>query len=218
MSQNEEVPKEENINRYTKYKENNKEKVKETEGKYRDTHREILAEKQRLYRQNNKEKIKQYLEKNKERIAERKKEYTVKNREQIAQYKKEYVENNKEKIAQYYKEYREKNKEKFIAPYTCTICDCQLQIREKSRHNKSKKHENYVKFVKLLNDNNIDRKNIKQHYGDIVVDKKAKQTIILDEINIDDQWHTIFAKNVDQDVEYKAYNEKHEIILCIKCE
>jgi hypothetical protein len=203
MSQNEDFPKEEFIDKHQKY---------------RESHREVLAERQKVYRQHNKDKIKQYLEKNRERISERDKQYRENNKEMLIERRKKYVEKNREKMMEKSKEYREKNKEKIIAPYTCTICDCQLQIKEKSRHNKSKKHENYVKFVKLLNDNNIDRQNIKQHYGDIVVDKKARQTIILDEINIDDKWYTIFAKNVDQDVEYKAYNEKHEIILCIKCE
>ena len=75
-----------------------------------------------------------------------KKQHYKDNREKIKEYQKEYRENNKE----YQKEYREKNKEKIKQyredkkeKYTCGCGSC-ITIDSKSRHEKTKKHQNYL--------------------------------------------------------------------------
>ena len=95
---------------------------------------------------------KEYYENNKEKIKQHTKEYRENNKEKIKQHKKEYRENNKEKIKQHKKEYREINKEKLVEErkktFTCECGSC-LRLRDKSRHEKSMKHQNYLcKLIK----------------------------------------------------------------------
>ncbi len=67
------------------------------------------------------------------------KEYRGKNKEKI----KEHNENNKEKIKEYHKEYYEKNKEKMKTEIKC-VCGSTIQKIEIKRHEKTKKHINYI--------------------------------------------------------------------------
>lgn len=87
---------------------------------------------------------------------EYKKEYYLKNKEKIKQHKIEYYQNNKKKIAEYYqnnkekaKEYREKNKEateeRQGKKITCE-CGSTFRIDGKIRHEKSKKHCEFIKI------------------------------------------------------------------------
>jgi len=89
------------------------------------------------YNKNNKEQIKQYKkqynEKNKEKIKKQKKEYYKDNKEHFLEKKKEYYRDNKDKI-------KERDKKK----YTCE-CGSTINIKEKLRHLKSIKHQNYIK-------------------------------------------------------------------------
>ena len=64
------------------------------------------------YRDNNKEKIKQYYEKNKEKINERNKKYREDKKEYDKKYHEDNKEKIREKAKERGKEYREKNKEK----------------------------------------------------------------------------------------------------------
>ena len=118
-----------------KYRENNKDKIKE----YHKKNKVKILEYAKEYRENNKVKIKEYYENNKDRLKELKKaymkEYNEKNKDRLREYnkeynkeyreknkdklkksKKEYYENNKDKLKErnkeYYKEYRERNKDK----------------------------------------------------------------------------------------------------------
>jgi len=85
--------------------------------------------------------------KNKERLSEQKKEYREKNKDKLNEYGKEYYKKNKEKMSEYKKEYYEKNKEKMSEKnkekYTC-ICGSTITINHRKRHEKSKKHQNFI--------------------------------------------------------------------------
>ena len=74
---------------------------------------EERLEKGKIYKEENKDKIKEtvkeYKEKHKDNIKQYIKEYREENKEKLNQYSKEYNEENKEKLNQYSKEYREKN-------------------------------------------------------------------------------------------------------------
>jgi len=68
-----------------KYRENNKELLKEQTKKYKEEHKDIIAEQMKIYRAENKEKI-----------YEKTKEYREKNKEKYQEWKKNWTENNKE--------------------------------------------------------------------------------------------------------------------------
>ena len=83
---------------------------KELDKRYREKNKEKLRESSRLYRLNNKEKVKEtykrYYDKNKEKESERKRLYHLNNKEKLKEVKKVYYENNKEKINERHKLYR----------------------------------------------------------------------------------------------------------------
>jgi hypothetical protein len=87
--------------------------------RYREKNKELLKQKNKEYKEKNKELLKQknkeYKEKNKERDKTKKSEYDKKYREQnkdkIAKTKKKNYEENKEKRREYFREYKKKRKE-----------------------------------------------------------------------------------------------------------
>lgn len=82
-----------------------------------------------------------------EYVSEYHKKYHKKHREKKIQYAKEYYKNNKETCLKKKKIYDEKNKDKIKEKnkekYNCP-CGSTLTIRKKLRHEKSKKHQNYL--------------------------------------------------------------------------
>jgi hypothetical protein len=90
----------------------------------------------------------EYYEDNKKKIAEQMKEYAQTNKDQIAKYHKEYQQTHKYQIAEYHKEYKQTHKEK-IAEYKKEKYDCSCGSTickiEKARHERSLKHQNYLK-------------------------------------------------------------------------
>ena len=103
------------------------------------------------YYENNKGRIanykKEWRETHKEQIAEEKKKWYKKNKDKLAEEYKEYYKINKEQILERIKEYREKNKERILERDKQKItCECGSVINygEKTRHSKSKKHQNYL--------------------------------------------------------------------------
>lgn len=128
------------IERETYYKEHNECVNKKTPCVPGRTQKEWYED----YKEKIAEKVKKKYEKNKEKILEKMKEYHEKNKE----YKKEYYEKNKEVIAQYHKKKYEKNKEsiseKKKEKYTCE-CGSTLRKDDKSRHERTIKHQNYLK-------------------------------------------------------------------------
>jgi 5-methylcytosine-specific restriction endonuclease McrA len=77
-----------------KYREQNKDKIKQYQKKYQEANKEKLAEKAKKYREANKEKKKKYLaeyqEANKEKLAEKAKKYREANKEKIAEKNRKY--------------------------------------------------------------------------------------------------------------------------------
>ena len=63
------------------------------------------------------------------------------------QYQKDYYIHNKEKIKQNDKEYREANKDKFKEKFIC-VCGGNYIHKHKSTHQKTSKHQNYLKSLK----------------------------------------------------------------------
>lgn len=113
-----------------------KEELKREEGKYQ---REVDCVNRNIAGRTKKE----WLEDNKEHIQEYMKEYKEKNKEKEKEYMKEYKEKNREKKKEYMKEWHRKNKEKAKEKYTCE-CGSILTKNKKSRHEKTKKHINFI--------------------------------------------------------------------------
>ena len=99
------------------------------------------------YRIDNKGKMQQYRIDNKEKIQHQTKQYYEDNKEKIQQCRKQYNIDNKEKIQQREKQYRIDNKEKikqrYSKQYIC-VCGSIYTHCHYKRHNKSKKHINYM--------------------------------------------------------------------------
>jgi hypothetical protein len=127
------------------------------------------------YRDDNKEKLlkqkKEYYENNRTELLKKKKEYAKKNNLGVVrkQYMKEYNEKNNEKLLKQKKENYEKNKEKYNdyekkryqdpkrraqlkaraeLKYTCEVCNKELSLIKKNRHEKTKTHLDILNNVK----------------------------------------------------------------------
>jgi hypothetical protein len=92
-----------------------------------------------------------HYEKNKDKINDKQKRWYINNKEHAAAaYNKEYNSANKQALAKASKAYYESNKDiitqKIKQPYNCD-CGSICRINEKSRHFKSKKHQNYIKSL-----------------------------------------------------------------------
>ena len=79
-----------------------------------------------------------------------KKEYNNEHREYQKQYNKQYREDNKDKLREYEKNRpnKEERKQNQKKKYTCD-CGKTLTIGKKSRHEKTKKHQNYINSLKI---------------------------------------------------------------------
>jgi len=75
---------------------------------------------------------------------ESKKEWRQNNKVEIDQYNKQYHQNNKKELNQKHKEYYENNKNELKQKHTCE-CGGKYSYKNKSQHQKSKKHQNYLK-------------------------------------------------------------------------
>jgi len=103
---------------------------------YYDVNKDKIAEKKR-----------EYCDANKDKIAEKGRKYRDANRGTILEKQKEYYDVNRDKIKEKQKEYYDVNKdiiaEKGKIKYTC-CCGSTIRGGEKTRHEKSHKHLNYV--------------------------------------------------------------------------
>jgi hypothetical protein len=136
---------------------NNKEELRKREGELQRLHKDnivnirIEGRKHKEYYEDNKERIaikdKNYCENNKERIAIRDKNYYENNKDIILEKDKIYYENNKDIILEKKKNYYENNKdiisEKHKVNFTCE-CGSTLRNGDKSRHQKTKKHLDFI--------------------------------------------------------------------------
>jgi len=109
---------------------------------YRDEHKEEITE----Y-------MKEWYDKHKEQVAKIGKIYRVKHKEEITGKKKIYYDKHKEEIAEKNKEYHQKNKEQISEQKKETYeCPCGSVCRksDKARHEKSKKHQEYLSTIGTL--------------------------------------------------------------------
>jgi hypothetical protein len=93
-----------------KYKEDNKQKIKEQSAKYRQKNKEKIKRGRLEYKQKNKEKLKEnrrlrYI-KNKDKSNKQTRAYYAKNKDKLKEFRKKYNEENKEKIQKRLKAYR----------------------------------------------------------------------------------------------------------------
>jgi hypothetical protein len=83
-----------------------------------------------------------YYRDNKDKI----KKYKLENKENAKEYMKEYYEDNKEKAKGYYEENKEKISEQGKVKITC-VCGSCYRKEDKSTHEKTHKHQSYLKFI-----------------------------------------------------------------------
>ena len=99
-----------------KYRENNKDKIKEYHKNYYENNKDKIKESWKNYRENNKDKRKEswknYYENNKDKIKKYREKNKDKRKGYMKEYNKKYRENNKDKLKEYIKEYCENNKDK----------------------------------------------------------------------------------------------------------
>ena len=100
-----------------------------------------------------KQQSKAYREKNRDMIFAKKKDYREKNKEAIAMKKKDDRIQNPEKHKERYKKNYQKNKEiineKRKQTYTCQCGSC-LRISDKAQHERTKKHQDYLKSLETV--------------------------------------------------------------------
>jgi hypothetical protein len=117
--------------------EENKEKIKEDSKKYYEDNKDKIKELRKEYYEDNKDKHKdyniKYYEENKDKINEQKKKYYVDNKDKYKDKHKEYYVDNKDNI-----------KERRTKLYDCECGKTQLQLGDKSKHNKTKFHLNHI--------------------------------------------------------------------------
>jgi len=93
---------------------------------------------------------KEYREDNKQKRLEYLKKYRQANIEKISEKEKEYREQNREKMQELQKQYYEANKQKLLEKLKEKItCECGSVVRKSDirRHEKSIKHQNYLKTI-----------------------------------------------------------------------
>lgn len=99
-----------------KYREQNKDILKEKSKKYREENKDIIAQKKKKYYQEHKQEILlknfEYRKQHQKEKAARDKQYVKENQDKVQVYQKEYRETHKISNAEYQKRYREKNKDK----------------------------------------------------------------------------------------------------------
>lgn len=132
-----------------KYREENKELLKEQTKKYKEEHKEIIAEQMKKYRAENKEKIR-----------EKTKEYKEKNKEKFAEWDKAWREKNKEILKEKRKIYEAKKKEEKLLTQPPKVV---LSEEEKAAIKKQKRD--------LYNEN----RRVKRHEENLA---KSKATVI----------------------------------------
>ena len=94
---------------------------------------------------------KQYRNDNKDTLLEYGKQYRNDNKDSLNEKKKQYYNDNKDSLNEKHKQYYEQNKEiinkKRNEKITCPICGTKYSKRNKSTHEKSKKHVDSVKTI-----------------------------------------------------------------------
>ena len=140
--------------RQTRYREENKEKIKNNDKNYYMKNKNIINEKGKKYREENKEKIKEqkkkYNEENKEKIKELRKKYREENKEKIKEQKKKYNEKNRQKINEQSRNYRRDNKHIFKERYIRNLWDNFVRSSKTTDKKKNRENDITIDFLKSL--------------------------------------------------------------------
>ena len=120
---------------YSQYSINNKELI----AQYYKNNKESLAQDYKINRDKILNERKKYYQNNKNCINKNTKEYYLNNKDNLKQKATEYYQNNKDKI----KEYNNRKQ----------ICSCGIQYStcNKKQHEKSNKHQDYIKNISTIN-------------------------------------------------------------------
>ena len=102
---------------------------------YRKINRDVISERNKIYNDNHKEERKVYYEANKPAILEERKIYYEANKPAILERHKAYNEANRDAILERMKTYGK-------TPWTCEICNITMRTDSKSKHLKTKNHQN----------------------------------------------------------------------------
>jgi hypothetical protein len=120
----------------------------ETRKEYGKQYRIDNAGKKKQYNIDNAEIIREYKKQyridNVEKMKKQDKQYKIDNVEKIKEYNKEYRIDNVEKVKEYQKQYRIDNKSKLNEKHNC-VCGGRYTTNGLSHHNKTKKHQTYIK-------------------------------------------------------------------------
>ena len=142
------------IELFEKYPCNDKDELRKREGEIIRSldcvNKTIPARTKKQYRKDNEKNIKKY-----------NKEYNKNNKEKIIQYATEYRNNNKKKISKQQKEWYQKNKNKVLkdskndydikySKKIVCVCGSEITIKSKIRHEKTKKHINFINKENVL--------------------------------------------------------------------
>lgn len=112
-----------------------------TKKQYREDNHYIIMQKKNKYYQDNKEQLKK-----------KNKQYYQDNKEQIKKYKTEYIDRNRDQINEKAKIYRKENKSIINSRRSQSfICECgqSYTLRHKARHERSQKHQEYLKRINI---------------------------------------------------------------------
>lgn len=173
-----------------KYREMNKQKLKEQRKEYYEKNKDKFAERSKEYRENNKELIKSdkknYYKKNKEKISEKSKEYCENNKEKNNERSKEYYQLNKQKRNEYIKKYRENNKEKLkeknkdrVKEYYQLNKENRKEYRLNNKENRNNREKERRNGDSLYNLKCVIRSNISQCFKKQKTKKQSKTQDIL---------------------------------------
>jgi hypothetical protein len=131
-----------------KYREDNKELIRQKKKEDREKNKEKVATRSKIYREENKERIKEKkkrdYEKNGEKMRKQKRQNYRENKEKFKERDKKYYEKNKEKIAVKKKQFYEQNKHHILEKIQCE-CGSVVAKSGFSKHKITKKHQDYLK-------------------------------------------------------------------------
>jgi Uri superfamily endonuclease len=149
------------IELYENYSCNSKEELCKREGEIireiGTLNKDIAGRTSKEYYQDNLDNIskyhKEYYQDNLDKILEKQKQYNKDNADNISKYHKQYYQDNADNISKNQKQYRQENADKILEKKAeKVICECGCEISRGclSRHQKTKKHINQLKLIKLF--------------------------------------------------------------------
>lgn len=146
------------LSKHKQYREENQDKIVAYKQQYYEENKDTIEAQKQQYYKENKDKIlaknKQYREENRDKLSVKSKQYREENKDKISQYFKDnkdksqkHYKDNKLNILAKQKQYYDANKDKLLATIECA-CGGKTTYINKSRHEKSLKHQEYMNLHK----------------------------------------------------------------------